>query len=81
MKYTQLTPAGRLPRTRSLHWLKRIDRFGDGVSPMPLAGCRTGGLSGAAAFCIEAVDESLARHGKPDIFNTDQGSQLTSRRF
>ena len=25
-------------------------------------------------FCIEAVEEALARHGKPDIFNTDQGS-------
>jgi putative transposase len=26
-----------------------------------------------ADFCIEAVEEALARHGKPDIFNTDQG--------
>ncbi|QIJ45658.1 IS3 family transposase (plasmid) [Rhizobium leguminosarum] len=34
-----------------------------------------------AAFCIEAVDEALARHGKPDIFNTDQGSQFTSIDF
>ena len=24
-------------------------------------------------FCIEAIEEALARHGKPDIFNTDQG--------
>ncbi len=31
-----------------------------------------------ADFCIEAVEEALARHGKPDIFNTDQGSQFTS---
>ncbi len=30
-----------------------------------------------AAFCIEAVEEALARYGKPDIFNTDQGSQFT----
>lgn len=29
-----------------------------------------------ASFCIEAVEEALARHGKPAIFNTDQGSQL-----
>ncbi len=29
-----------------------------------------------AAFCIEAVEEALARHGKPDIFNTDKGSSL-----
>jgi len=30
-----------------------------------------------ADFCVEAVNEALARHGKPDIFNTDQGSQFT----
>ena len=34
-----------------------------------------------AAFCIEAVEEALARYGKPDIFNTDQGSQFTSIDF
>lgn len=34
-----------------------------------------------AGFCIEAVEEALARHGKPDIFNTDQGSQFTSVDF
>lgn len=31
-----------------------------------------------AAFYIEAVEEALAPHGKPDIFNADQGSQFTS---
>jgi putative transposase len=25
-------------------------------------------------FCLEAVEEALARHGRPEIFNTDQGS-------
>jgi putative transposase len=34
-----------------------------------------------AGFCIEAVDEALARHGKPAIFNTDQGSQFTGAEF
>jgi putative transposase len=34
-----------------------------------------------ASFCIEAVEEALARNGKPDIFNTDQGSQFTSIDF
>ena len=34
-----------------------------------------------AGFCIEALEEALARHGKPDIFNTDQGSQFTSQEF
>ena len=32
-------------------------------------------------FCIEALEEALARFGKPEIFNTDQGSQFTSPRF
>ena len=32
-------------------------------------------------FCIEAVEEAMARFGKPEIFNTDQGSQFTSRAF
>ena len=34
-----------------------------------------------AEFCIEAVTEALARHGKPEIFNSDQGSQFTSADF
>ena len=34
-----------------------------------------------AAFCVEALEEALARHGKPDIFNTDQGSQFTGHDF
>ena len=34
-----------------------------------------------ADFCIEAVEEALAKNGKPDILNTDQGSQFTSLPF
>jgi putative transposase len=34
-----------------------------------------------AAFCIEALEEALARYGRPEIFNTDQGSQFTSTAF
>ena len=34
-----------------------------------------------AAFCIEALDEALARYGRPEIVNTDQGSQFTSHDF
>ena len=34
-----------------------------------------------AAFCVEALEEALARHGRPKIFNTDQGSQFTSHDF
>lgn len=33
------------------------------------------------SFCIEALDEALRLHGKPEIFNTDQGSQFTSEAF
>jgi len=32
-------------------------------------------------FCIQALKEALSRHGKPEIFNTDQGSQFTSIGF
>jgi putative transposase len=34
-----------------------------------------------ARFCVEALAEALARYGRPDIFNTDQGSQFTSLDF
>ena len=33
------------------------------------------------AFCIEAVEEAMARYGRPEIFNSDQGSQFTSAAF
>src|ERR671926_579236 len=34
-----------------------------------------------AAFCVAALEEALARYGRPEIFNTDQGSQFTSLAF
>jgi putative transposase len=34
-----------------------------------------------ADFCVAALEEALARYGRPDIFNTDQGSQFTSLAF
>jgi putative transposase len=34
-----------------------------------------------AAFCIETLEAALAKHGKPEIFNTDQGSQFTGAAF
>jgi putative transposase len=33
------------------------------------------------SFCISALEEALARFGRPEIFNTDQGSQFTSAAF
>ena len=32
-------------------------------------------------FCIDAVEEAIARFGRPEILNTDQGVQFTGRRF
>jgi len=34
-----------------------------------------------ADFCVDALEEALSRHGQPEIFNTDQGSQFTSEAF
>jgi putative transposase len=34
-----------------------------------------------AEFCVEALEDALARHDKPGIFNTDQGSQFTGTAF
>src|SRR3974390_1799613 len=34
-----------------------------------------------AAFCVETLEDALAHHGKPEIFNTDQGSQFTGAAF
>ena len=34
-----------------------------------------------AAFCVDALEDALRLHGKPEIFNSDQGSQFTSKAF
>ena len=34
-----------------------------------------------AGFCVEALNEALSRYGRPEVFNTDQGSQFTSLAF
>ena len=38
-------------------------------------------ISMDAAFCVEALEEAFAKYGKPEIFNSDQGSQFTSEAF
>jgi putative transposase len=38
-------------------------------------------ISMEADFCVRVLDTALAHHGKPEIFNTDQGSQFTSLAF
>lgn len=35
----------------------------------------------SSEFCVEALEEALARYGAPEIFNTDQGAQFTSTDF
>jgi putative transposase len=34
-----------------------------------------------AAFCVDTLQDALEKHGKPEIFNTDQGSQFTGAAF
>jgi putative transposase len=34
-----------------------------------------------SSFCVEALEEALSRFGRPEIFNTDQGSQFTAEAF
>jgi putative transposase len=38
-------------------------------------------ISMTTDFCVEALEEAIAKYGAPDIFNTDQGSQFTSNDF
>lgn len=38
-------------------------------------------ISMTTDFCVEAVEEAMAKYGRPEIFNTDQGSQFTSAEF
>ena len=57
--------------TWSRSWTGRAARCSPG-------GCRT---RWTRKFCVEASKEALARFGRPEIFNTDQGSQFTSTGF
>jgi len=38
-------------------------------------------ISMSVDFCVEALEEAIAKYGRPEIFNTDQGSQFTSAEF
>ena len=63
----QLLADGRAFCTSSRSWIGSAE------------GCWPGASDTLSAdFCVEALEEALARHGKPEIFNTDQGSQFTS---
>ena len=56
-------------------WLVVLDWFSRRVLAWRLS------ITMEATFCIEALEDALARHGKPEICNTDQGSQFTGVAF
>src|SRR6478672_9731973 len=71
-------------QTRSGPWTSRTFRWrtASSISPWCWTGrhvvfCR----GGCRSRCVETLEDALARHGKPDIFNTDQGSQFTGAAF
>ncbi len=58
-----------------------LSRCRDGLAragPCWRGGCRT---RMDMSFCVAALEEALAKFGRPEIFNTDQGSQFTSAAF
>jgi putative transposase len=58
----------------------RLSRGRDGLVRASILAWRLSNTM-EASFCIDAVEEALAKHGCPQIFNTDQGSQFTSAEF
>ena len=65
-----------IPMARGFVYLAAVvDRFSRRVLAWRLS------ITMEVEFCIEAVEEALAWHGRPGIFNTDQGSQFTSAAF
>jgi putative transposase len=65
-----------IPMARGFVYLVAIvDRFSRRVLSWRLS------ITLDADFCIEALEEALSRFGRPEIFNTDQGSQFTSYAF
>ena len=65
-----------IPMTRGFVYLAAVvDWFSRRVLAWKLS------ITMKTSFCIEALDEALSRNEKPEIFNTDQGSQFTSEAF
>src|SRR5918998_1680410 len=65
-----------IPMARGFVYLAAVvDRFSRRVLAWRLS------ITLEVEFCLDAVEEALARHGRPEIFNTDQGSQFTSAAF
>ncbi|MCW6511204.1 IS3 family transposase [Lichenifustis flavocetrariae] len=60
-------------------WLP-LSRSRDGLSSRAVLSWRLSNTMDAS-FCVAALEDALARHGRPEIFNTDQGSQFTGYDF
>jgi len=58
----------------------RLSGSGGGLVQPPLLAWKLS-ITMETSFCIEALDEALSRNEKPEMFNTDQGSQFTSEAF
>ena len=65
-----------IPMARGFCYLVAIM---DWASRMVLSWRLSNNLDGA--FCVDAIEEAIAKYGCPDIFNTDQGSQFTAETF
>ena len=61
-------------------WL-RLSRCRAGLGDPPGSVLLAVDHDGGSFFCVETLEDALARHGKPEIFNTDQGSQFTGTAF
>jgi len=74
-----------LPFTRGMKYLGLSPLFNDAASarrdvrPQQLAWRLSNTMD--VEFCVEALEDAMARHGRPEIFNTDQGDRFTSPRF
>src|SRR5579875_1991861 len=76
-------------RIRFGRWTSPTSRWraASSISPPWSTGSAAGSLAWRLSitmeveFCLEAVEEALAKHGRPEIFNTDQGNQFTSADF
>jgi putative transposase len=65
-----------LPKARGFVYLVAvIDWFSRRILSLRLSNSLT------ADFCVEALEEAIARYGRPEIFNTDRGSQFTAMDF
>ena len=73
-----------IPRSRhnpKILWVDDAEIIGDRITEVRAVLAWRLSNTKDTRFCIEALDEALARYGKPKIFNSDQGSQFTSEAF